>query len=317
MMKRIGSIALLALGVALVLAPTPAGASCGVNISFGQNSGGHAGCGGGYCYVQSPGVRTNSSIQGTYWSVGQGNPAAGAGVDNGTYSDDGWLPDFGFGGGVAISGDWAASLAIDGCPAATGAMAVALSDVDATNGNAFFAAACVTRNGGATTEFDYTTVVPESNIILKPLPAAVITGSVRVGNETTITVASPNFASIYYSDGSPLCAIGAIIPQYDLWVKQIGRGAAAPTDVNQDTGTWVLAGTCNVGSPCSGTTTCGATNCDAFAATTPHYNSNFSTGDAPGKARLAGKSFRFQAGPTFAAPPKFKHVTPGPKKINE
>jgi hypothetical protein len=306
----IGTIALVALGVAFVLAPTPARAFCGTSVVFGQ---GQANCG-GYCYVQSPGTGTNASIQATFWSLDAGNPAPAVGDDNGTYADNAWLQIFP--GGLSLNGDWSAGATIDGCinnAGSTGKMVVALSDTDAA-GNAYFAAVCNTRNPTVTVQFDQSILSPAGHIVLKTLPAAVVTGSVRVGTEATVTVASPNFASIYYSDASAGCAINNVFPQYDLWISQVARSGPAPPNHTQDGGGWQLRGTCAVGSPCSGTTTCATTNCDAFVAVSPHYNSNFSTGEAPGLSRVGANSTRFQAGPTLADPPKFKPIPKGQQK---
>jgi len=318
MKKTIGTLALMALGFALVLTPTPAGAFCPTSLPFGQAG---LNCDAGYCYVQSPGLNTNASIQATFWSLGSGSPVAGPGNDNGTFADDGWLVSFG-GPDLTLGGptaDWSAAANIDGCAGLDGTsakMVIALSDVNAV-GDAFFATVCTTRIPAASIQFDQSLLVPPGHIILKPLPAANVTGSVRTGNEAQVTVSSPNFASIYYSDGSPGCAINAVIPQYDVWIKQIGRSAPAPTDHSQDTGAWTLGATCNVGSPCVVTSTCGTTNCDGFLAVSPRYNSGFQTGDAPGKARLAANSIRFSAGPTLADPPKIKAIPRGQqKKLN-
>lgn len=310
MKKTIVTLALVVIGVVLVLSPTPASAFCGTSVVFGQ---GQPNCGGGYCYVVSPGLNNNNSIQATFWSLSAGNPAPALGDDNGTYPDNAWLVSFG-GPNLSFNGDWSASSLIDGCinnAGPTGKMVVALSDVDAV-GNAFFATVCVTRDPSVTVQFDQSKIVPTGDIVLKPLPAANITGSARVGTEAQVTVGSPNFASIYYGDAG--CSLAAVIPQYDVWIKTIARNAPAPTDHNQDTGSWTLGATCNIGSPCTATSACGTVNCDGFVAVSPRYNSSFQTGEAIGKARLAANSVRFQAGPTLADPPKFSPIPRGQRK---
>ena len=316
MKKTIGTLALLALGVALVLAPAPARAACDGAVTFGQNSNGHPECGlSGYCYVTSPGLRTNASIQGNFWAVGAGNTTIGVGIDNGNQANTEWMPDQGFGGGVGLKGDWLASAggSPDGCIDTLGAgskMAFAFSDIDATNGVASFAAACVTRNGSAATEFDLTTIVPLTNIALKPIAKPVIANSVRVANDSLVTIASPDFASIYYSDGSPGCAIGNVIKQYDVWVQQTARDGAAPANRNTSAG-WVLGNTCNVGNPCNVNVSCTGSTCDAFFGVSPRYDSGF------GATRVSGNSVRVQAGQTLANPPKVKviqkQLAPGDK----
>src|SRR6185436_18352568 len=165
----------------------------------------------------------------------------------------------------------------------------------------YFAAACVTRNPAAVNQFDFDF---GQNILLKTLTDKARYSTVRSGTEAQITVQSANFSSIYYSDGSPGCAIGTVIPQYDVWLSTVARGGPAPTS-RDNAGAWSLAGTCNVGTPCVVTTACGATNCDFFLAVSPKFNGGFNTGDAPGNtgARVGGpNSTRGQAGPTLANP---------------
>jgi len=297
----------LTLGLGLVLAPAPARAACAGAVSFGQISGGHAACSpGGYCYVTSAGLRTNASIQGTYWMMANGNTAVGVGIDNGNQGNLDWIPDLGFGGGVALNGTWQAGPAgsPDGCPdtlGAVSAMAIGLTDIDATTGVALFAAACVKRDGGAATEFDYDTIVPLTNIDLKPIAKPTVTGTTRVGENALVTIASPNFASIFYTDNSPSCSLNNVIKQYDLWVKEVARGAAAPVSRNTP-GNWVLGNTCNIGSPCQVTVDCQAVNCDAFLAVSPKFDSGFGT------LRVGANSGRMQAGQNFATPPKPKAI---------
>jgi len=308
MKKTIGTFAFLALGVGLALVPAPARAACSGPVSFGQNSGSHPECSvGGYCYVTSGGVRTNASIQGNFWAIAAGNPTVGLGIDNGNQGNLDWLPDLGFGGGVNLKGDWLVgpSGSPDGCVDTLGAgsaMAVGLSDISSgTPATGFFAAACVTRNGGAATEFDYNTVVPLTNIDLKPIAKPAITGSTRVGNNSLVTIGSPNFASIFYTDNSALCTLNNVIKQYDVWVQQTARDGAAPTDRNLSPA-WVFGATCNIGTPCPVTVACATTNCDAFFAVSPHFDSNFAT------TRVSPNSFRTQAGENLANPPKPKSI---------
>lgn len=310
MKKNIGTLALLALGVALVLAPAPARAACATGLQFGQAT---ASCGGGYCYVTSPGIKTNASIQGTYWSAVSGNPAPGAGADNGTWSDDNWLVDFSSNGKLALNGGWGDDLAIDGCinnDGSTVAMVIALTDQDAS-GNVYAAFVCNQRDVFVTAQFDQGKIVPPGDIALKPLAAPSITNTVRTGNEASITVASPNYNSLFYSDNSAACGSGSstsIISAYDVFLKKAGRNDPAPSDRAQVSGGWVLAGSCPIGTPCTVLTTCGATNCDVYVATAPKSATGFRLGATPGNAFVGPNSVRVQAGPILADPPKGKII---------
>ena len=277
------------------LASLPAGASCATSVAFGQVG---PSCTPDYCYVHSPGVNTNASIQGTFWSLTFGNPTNGSGDDNGAGSDSNWLlpspPDH------YLGGDWG-DAPFDGCGTngpspLSNRMIVALSDVDAAGANAFFAAICTTRHPLSFPQFDQGNLVPPGNIVLKPIAAPVIASTAPLGNEAQITISSPSFASIYYSDASGGCGIGSVIKQYDVWLRQVARDAPAPTDRNQTMGAWTLGNTCAIGSSCVVTTSCGTVACDAYLALSPRYDSGFQTGEAPGKARVGPNSTRVQAG---------------------
>lgn len=307
MKKTIGTIAFLALGVVLI--PSAARASCGVPVTWGAYTPGHAGCGpSGYCYVTSAGGQGRPTIKGNYWIVANGNPTLGAGIDNGTQPAGDFLPDEGA-PNLYLKGDWTTP-GVDGCveavPLTQNAMAVGLSDIDGSAANGFFAAACVKRDSGAAIEYDFTTIVPQGPIELKQIPKATVVGSTRVGTTAVVSIGSPNFASIFYSDGSPLCTVANVIPRYDVWVQQTARGGAAPT--NRDLpAAWTGPTTCNVGSPCQVTVGCtGGGNCDAFFAISPRFDNAPNAGFA--SQRVSPNSTRTQAGDTLATPPKPKTI---------
>jgi hypothetical protein len=291
-MHRLTALPAIAL---CALAFGQARANCSTSVAFGQVG---PNCAPDYCYVHSPGLNTNTSIHGTFWSLTFGNPANGSGDDNGAGSDSSWLlpspPDH------YLGGDWG-DAPYDGCgingpSPLSNKMVVALSDVDATGANAFFAAVCNTRHPLSFPQFDQGDLSPPANIVLKPIAAPVIASTVPFGNEARVTISSPSFTSIYYSDGSAGCGIGSVIKQYDVWLKQVARNAPAPTDRNQSTGAWSLGNACAIGSSCIVTTSCGTVACDAYLAVSPRYDSGFQTGDAPGQARVGPNSTRVQAG---------------------
>jgi hypothetical protein len=202
-------------------------------------------------------MNTNASIQGTFWSLTFGNPSNGGGDDNGVGSDSLWL--VASGPDHYLSGDLG-DAPYDGCIA---------NGPNPLNNKMVVALSDVDASGASV---------------------------VQVGNEAQITINSPSFTSIYYSDGSAGCVISGVIKQYDVWLKEVGRDAPAPTDRNQTTGAWILVNTCNIGSSCVVTTSCGTTVCDAYLAVSPRYDSGFQTGDAPGNARVGPNSTRVQAG---------------------
>jgi hypothetical protein len=83
----------------------------------------------------------------------------------------------------------------------------------------------------------------------------------------------------------------------------------------------VLTATCNIGQPCTLPAITSPTNTDIYLAVSPHFNSNFTTGEAAtgAPARVGPKSTRLQAGPILAVTPKRKTIpnpsgeVPGPQ----
>jgi hypothetical protein len=305
MKKSTRLVGLALVGVAAMLLPLSADASCGGPVFFGSY------------YSPVTGTTAGSSLRSSFWMVGGGNPTLGPGIDNGAIAESGvWLHPY-QSIPLILQDSWS-TVGYDGCPdslGATASMAYALSDINGA-GDLTYAVGCATRNGAAFIEFDMTRPVGcgdngcATPIALVPAPKAAITGTLRVGNEAQVTVGSPDFSAGYYGDGSPGCAINTVIPQYDVYKQQIGRGVSP--DTSTDVGTaWVLVGTGTIGSPFSFTTTCATTNCDVYVALAPHFNSNFSTGEpatgAPNRVTKRGPQ-PIQAGPTLAVTPKTRII---------
>jgi hypothetical protein len=308
---RLLGIALV--GVAALLLPLNADASCGTGLSFGAY------------YTALSGTTNGPSLRANFWVLDAGVPAVGPGIDNGGQIEtDSWVVPYT--NGPTIRGDWAVQTTYDGCPntlpnAGTSSMVFSMSDVDGT-GNMTFAVACVTRNPQAGVQYNLD--LPPgcgggncAPITLIQAPRAVISNSVRTAgtNDVTITVASPTFsgpATGFYSDGSANCTATAAIPQYDVYRQQTARDV--PPSPSLDAGPWVLAATCAIGTPCTLPAIASPTNTDIVLATSPHFNSNFTTGEAAtgAAARVGQKSLKITAGPVIAVTPKPK-VVPNPR----
>jgi hypothetical protein len=307
---RIVGIALL--GVAALLIPMNASATCATDISFGSY----------YSFIQGtsngPGLRAN------FWALNGGNPTIGAGADNGSIQETGvWLVTYPAGSQTfAVLSGWGQQQ-YDGCIDAVTTppnqrMVMSFSDVDAL-GNPTFAVTCTSRDTAAGTQFDFTR--PSSApIALVPAVKPVITNTTRnaVTGDATITIGVPDFAAGFYTNGSAGCDAATVIPQFDVYKQQLPRGGAVQPGNDGGTGTtWgAPIATCSTsGSPaCTVTTTCGTTNCDNVFAVVPHFNSNFTTADAASASpiRVSTASTKVQAGPTLAVTPKPRTI-PNPK----
>ena len=312
MKKSTRFLGLALVGVAALLLPLNAHALCGGSLSFG-----------GY-YSHLTGTLSTGTLRSSFWILNNGNPTTGAGMDNGTVADSGnWL--IPYTGGFIVQSNWAGNAGYDGCPdpavpTPAQRQAMAFSDVDGS-GNMLYAVACAHRDPTAGQEFNFdlpsgcaspSTCAPIAMVLA---PKANVTGTVRAGTQATVTVASPDFSPGFYSDGSVGCELATVIPQYEVFKQELGRGAAAPTNADVSAG-WVSVGTGNTGTPFVFTTTCGA-NCDVYLQVVPKYKDGFSTGEpATGAPNRGGRvSTKVQAGPILADPPK-PRIIPNPKKAD-
>jgi hypothetical protein len=309
MNRNTGLIGIALAAVAALQLPLNADASCGTGVSFD-----------GY-YSLIVGTSNGPSLRANFWVLDEGDPTVGAGVDNGNVADNSWIRDgTDLGGPWVVMGDWMPNgdnVDYDGCPnnlpngGATSSMVFSLSDLDGA-GNMTYAVICTTRN--TQTYMQYSTDFPPGcdanscvpRLAMVPAPQATITNSVRTLNDVTVTVASPNFAAGFYGDGSPNCTAANAIPQYDVYEQQTARGV--PPSPWNDAGPWVLAATCDIGSPCTLPAFISPTNTDIVPAVSPHFDSDFTTGEAAtgAAARVGVKSTQLQAGPTLAVTPKPK-----------
>lgn len=214
-MKQLSKIG-IGLGVLalLVVAAQPAQAACSNVRSFDL---------GGY-YIYTPGVdwaygygsttgyaggTVTPSLAGTFWHVGNSDPADGLGNDSGATGALGdpadgsqWVyvyPNY----PATLQGSWSrggSNSVIDGCidsaysggPTAK-CMAVYLEDVNPETGESVFA--LMTAAAGATANYDFLASAGGA-ITLAPLPDAIIANSVRTETGVTIDLAPPDTAAL-------------------------------------------------------------------------------------------------------------------------
>lgn len=308
MKKNIRFLGLVVAGVVALLLPLKADAACDNSISFGSY------------YWGVSNTSGTSSLRSNFWTLNAGDPSTGAGSDNSTAPETGnavnvpWLAPYGT-IPLQVRGNWADNVNYGNCPPGdTDAQRMVFSFSDVNAGNMVYAVACVRRDTTAAIQFSLDPLGHDIQLVLAP--KAAITNTVRNGgtagaNDSVVTVGVPDFTPGFNTDGSSGCDLATVIPQFDVYQQQTDRGVAPQS--TRDAGTWVLRTTCNTnGVPaCTFNTTCGGTNCDLVVATSPHYNSNFTTGEAatPGDvARVGANSAMLQAGPVLAQTPKFKNI---------
>jgi hypothetical protein len=211
-------------GVVGMLASLPAGAFCSLPSTFTSN------------YIQGTN-EDNTAVLGTFWGLGQHNPAEGLGHDSTGFPAADWVratP----GSGIYLAGDWAGDVRIDGCvqdppnpqPAK---MAFVLSAPGAAPGSTVYAAGCGVEDVGGNFFF-----LAGGNAPGAPLPKPQITASSRPDSSSVqITVDPPTLGGGIFDEGA--CSLG--ITGYRVYTRNVPRNAAAPADRVRSNG-WVAAG---------------------------------------------------------------------------
>jgi hypothetical protein len=270
---------LLLLGAAV----QPASANCASAVGFFMT----------YGYVQTPGqyatycpfpdpyppypVTVSWSFTGAFWALGYGNPAIGAGIDNGdfearycTYGGGcfGWVNNS-FCYSPQLYGDWHYyGYGLDGCIAdvpGEACMAVLLTDGGvSTEWDGHFA--LLTRKEDANGDFFFDEPPGSANIVLSPIPQPNIVASARTGPTTIeVTVPGPQPASLaagLYLDGD--CG-DSPIDAYRIVSQSVPHGVTPPADRRLPSG-WELSSPTMMGDSTSLSLVC-AEDADIYLAT--------------------------------------------------
>jgi hypothetical protein len=259
-----------------------------------------------------PGPSVSSSVNGSWWALGAGNPTNGVGVDNGTQGAAGyWL----FYGGTSaggnyypyyVAGAWSGDLGIDGCIDNTGSnpaladtdqcMYLLISDEDGA-GNGYFA--LLSDNADGLGNYDFSTT---GQIVLQAVPKPRILGSTRVdASQVDLTVGLSNVPA-GPADGVYGGSCGAGPTNFRLYKSNVPRNGPAPVSRDlDDAQTWTLAGEAPVGGSAPISVTCAGDE-DIYLSTSLVFDSGFelNLGSANGSA--------VQCGPTLVDP--VKPITP-------
>jgi len=245
-MKKI-SIFAVALGLLAVVAAQPALAVCS-NARL-MTSG----------YIYTPGTTYEYAVSGdtvtdmfagTFWALGEGDPALGVGADSGSFPALEWLYNFGDYGYAAFVGGapWTSDARVDGCIDATPSTCTAmqLTDINPESGEPVFALLTAEKNNFANYEFF------SGRIDLAPLPPVGIANSTRVGDTGVIVdvaaIDAADFSAGLYLDpnctgaGGGGVGIETFIPGVAWYAQVLPRGAQPPTDLNTATGGWMDTG---------------------------------------------------------------------------
>jgi hypothetical protein len=246
-MKKI-SIFAVALGLLMVVAAAqPAFAVCS-NARL-MSSG----------YIYTPGTVYEYAVSGdtvtdmfagTFWALGEGDPALGVGADSGSFPALEWLYNFGDYGYAAFIGGapWATDARVDGCIDATPSTctAIQLTDVNPETGEPVFALLTAEQDTAKNYSFF------DGRIDLAPLPPVSIANSTRVGETGVIVdvaaIDAAAFDAGLYLDPNCTGAAGGgvgietVVPGVAWFAQVLPRGAQPPTNLNIATGGWMSTG---------------------------------------------------------------------------
>jgi len=271
------------LAAVLLVSAGTARASCWPFLDFGQLTEGCAG-GSAYCYVISPGVNTPDSIAARFWSLTTGQPAIGAGDDNGAWEDEeGWLvPE---GPGAYLAGTWSASTEIDGCidgriPPGKSAevMVVALSDQDHYGAWGYFAIASVSRVTPGWPAFDFARGIARDLVLSDIPPPSGLWATPYGARRWQVTIFPPNesrIASGVFGDGT--AGFAEVVRGYRVYRKDTALYGAPPTDRSRSSWTPVSGAV-----PLTGSVTfeidCSSRDFDTHLAVSLVFDGGFETG---------------------------------------
>lgn len=259
---------------------------------------------GGYAPGLSP------QAEAFWWQLGLGDPAIGAGLDNGSWGIENWVPPYPVPGytGVfwfpsLIQGGWGQDpAAIDGCISDDGnvlgeCMCVLVTDEFDGSGLGLLFGAATDANGFARLN------LPGGNVALPLLdvPGPTIVGSSRdaVSNDVTVSVGAAIAAGFDNSKDGCAC-IGSM--QFKVYSNTVMRGAAAP--VSRDDGWVERSGPTPISASADVLVDCGASDTDVYLSTSIVTDSGFET-------ELSANSTRVECGPNIATPDDLQELRPG------
>ena len=253
------------------------------------------------CYASESDPPIGSDLLGVFWSMGAGDPAIGAGDDNGDWDSSNWTKQFSYqfhdlyhyaafmtlpGGSPGVPGlrpNWA--LAGDGCvtPGPDGTECTAVLLTDQWNNVGLFSV--LTARADTVGNFPLSPTTTDAggalSIILREIPRP---ASVRAGYEPSsdlvleVEVPEP----LEGIDQDPACA--AVLRGFRVWVFPTASGAAPPQDRNIASG-WTLPdlldgnpqGVAPFGSPLEVRVSSALTDGDLYVATQLVFDSEFAT----------------------------------------
>ena len=312
--------AIVSVFAAVALALPAANALCTNDLNYGTYpSFDGANCG-DFCEITGLASADPTQLESAWWKLTLGNPAVGAGVDNGAHLDDGtggtggWIYGTGTGNNIIIGGGGANTNAgaTDGCPDADENFSTPdflILVVSDHAGNA----AIISSTQNNTNTFQM--AVGTTDIPAGPIPPPFVASSNKAGNTTTFNISSPSLAAlqaIYRDNTNGAVPLSSIVTGYRVWSKTVGRNATLPADRATGSGAWTALTPAKValGTPASVQVTC-ATDCDAYLGISLVFD-----GATPFEtSSISGSPRRVQAGPTLAQPgdPDFRVIPRNPR----
>jgi hypothetical protein len=245
----------------------------------------------------------SGAVKGSFWAQGTGDPAVGAGNDNGTFDlvATGGIfypsfPSYGYYAGAELFTGWQPGT--DGCIGGSNCLCMLLTDTDGAN--TYFAVV------GSQSSPTFTTSLEQGGtdgsglynapIIMQPVSAPAINGSARVGTDVQLSVSVGPQQGVYMKDGCNCGPTG-----YKVLQQIVPRGNMPPSDravgwVDAPLAGGGVQGVNAIGSQIDVQSTCGTADQDVYLATQLFFDSGFST------SLVSGNSSRVECGTNLADP---------------
>jgi hypothetical protein len=239
-------------------------------------------------YFDAPVGQSVAEAAGSFWGLGQYNPASPGGTDNGLIGPVDWLR-YIPGAGFYTVGDWSSNL-YDGCPQDPPNPQPARFGVQWTtsDGNdSYFAALCAGED-----IFGAFPIVDIPGSPMSRVPKPVIHASSRLGTTTNLTVGTEPIPAVQNTNGCALAVTG-----FKIYTQTVPRNAPAPTGPasRNPIGGWTLLGQSAGGGDVAGGVNC-AVDGDIYLLTTLVLDGNVEIGQG------SRNSTKVECGPNLATP---------------
>lgn len=195
-------------------------------------------------------VPVTPNLSASFWEAGSGDPAIGAGNDNGTFDlyaagmlSFGANPDYNVFYAAVLDAGWPDG-EVDGCTQPNACTCLLFADQDMAGRGGYFALVAARADGLADTSFNLGGADPVGYglpIVLRPIPVPGVTGAVspQAGTVEITVMLGDNMAGVYEAESGAGCSCGPI--EYSVYRQTVTTGADWVPPDDRDPAAWTLA----------------------------------------------------------------------------